>query len=315
MIAICPKCNKGREVKRRPEPGVVCRRCKNQNPPRGRTEYERVCQTCGDVKKTFSKKESKNTRCKACYLKQIASPKERICIDCGDRKEVKSLRDSEVKRCRSCNRRWLAKKNRRVKPEHLLIRHLYFCVDCADIAVKASRIRRVRCSKCAKKQPKKQPAQAYFDMETMTMIAPTRYFRICPYCPEEEASKQVQQASLAGIRPCAKHKYIGREEELAKREAKRIASLKKTVKARPKRPTINRKRTHSPEAIAREREKNKLHREAVKKEAKLITQTKTEEEMLAEFLAKHEPSVKFEDEAPMEHLTPRMNLSSSSVLD
>jgi len=280
----------------------------------------RVCTVCGDKKEVSSKNEEKGKLCKSCYSKTIGGY-ERKCVDCGDIKVVDNLRDSFSKRCKLCSAREVAKNRRGTKSKVPKIIYWYFCGNCSSVKTKRAKTGSILCNVCSHKQPrrKNRPHNPYFDMKEMKMIAPMRYFKICPHCPEDSNTVQVKQASQGGIRPCNKHKYVGKEKLLKEKEKKRLVSHAKTMAKRepkvkkPKARKLKRTKEVSAQAIAKARQLNKEHREELEfKKANPIPQKLSNKDMMAKFLEENKPSVVANDNEPMPHIWVGQGLGSSS---
>jgi len=109
-----------------------------------------------------------------------------------------------------------------------------------------------------------------------------RYFAYCEICEEY---REVQSKRVSGNVRCVKHRVLDHKSITEKRL--------KTLKLNSKENNPKKKSRHiSKEAIEKARELNRKHREAVKESKPvLVTRTKTEEELIAEFLAKNKVTV------------------------
>ena len=149
------------------------------------------------------------------------------------------------------------------------------------------------------------------------MIVPMKLYRICPHCPEDNNAIQVKQVSHSGIRPCNKHKYVGKEDELKAKEAKRKATFKKTMDAKKKvsRPTKKKPRQVSKEAISKAKEENRKHRADVESRKKIkVVQQLSDEDLISKFLSTNEPSVVIDDNEVMPHVICGIGLGSSTAM-
>lgn len=243
------------------------------------------CKGCGKDK-TFSEKPRKRnykSLCRECSGKKRTKEKVkfvRTCEGCGDVKEFDRVHDRKI--CSKCS----GKKNiadvvkgRQYKGK---TSYTYFCMSCPSVRVLKAKRKTSYCSVCVRKytKSKSKPDYIYFDMETMTMKIPkpkVRLFRICPICPESNNTKQVQNLGQAGIKPCPKHSI--KEPRTHKKNIIVKAGYNKHLKAKDKQV--------SEQAIERERIKNREHREKVEKAAKVVVKPKSEEEMMAEYMATH----------------------------
>ncbi len=287
MTVTCTHCNVQREVTKEPRhKDNRCRRCASKEQVQiYQLAKFRICEVCGDKKKVKSDNEAKGKICKSCRTKQSSGFK-RICVDCGDTKEVDNERDSRAERCKPCSAKHVAKGRIGTVSKVPKKVYWYFCGSCNMVQVKRTKQGGRFCITCNRKQPRRKNRlpEIYFDMETMKMKIPMRHVRICPHCPSDNNTKVVQVARLAGIKPCAKHKYVDNPEALALKEAKRQATRKAN---KPKHKKIYKKseKKVSKHAIEKQIELNRQHKEKVKEVPKKIRQTKTDDEMMAEFLA------------------------------
>jgi len=123
----------------------------------------------------------------------------RVCCECGDTKEV-SYKPKEDTKCRACAS---IGNTAPTKPKHLLIRHTYTCPDCGETRSMKAKCKSPVCGACNHKRIGKANKG-----KTRNNI---RYYRICPYCPEEVNTIQVASAINGGVKPCIAHKFEGRE--------------------------------------------------------------------------------------------------------
>jgi len=215
----------------------------------------------------------------------------RIC-SCGDEKWIKWIAEPGAK-CLKCSSRELAYKMgvNNVKEESEKVTYKRVCSnpECKKVDYLSSNPAKYRktllCGECSlnvrgksnKGKSKKKK------VEPVKMIkVPVRHFRVCPECEPEVACIEVSSAKNAGMKYCVKHKKqpSGKDRKQSKPYVKKIPSKTKEV---------------SDAAIERVRKINKEHREAVKnhvvRKPKLITQTKTDDQMMKEFLSKNKPTV------------------------
>ncbi len=305
MIVVCKGCNTPREVTKQPvNPNCTCRRCSSlgQTFHKWATPKFRVCERCGNSKKVDTDREVKGKLCRTCYDAEHCDYK-RTCVDCGDVKVVGNARDAEAIRCKTCSAKEVARKRIGTVSKVPKIRYWYFCATCDNIREKTTKEGGAFCGTCNRKQPrKKNRLPIYFDMEKMVTVK-LRHIRICPHCPEDDNTKEVQTAKLAGIKCCRKHAYVDNPEALAEKELKRQATRKanahKHKKVYVKKP---KKKELSKEAIETIKERNREHKASEEeRESKVVVQKRTDEDMMAEFLAKNKPSVEIKDE-PMPHI-------------
>ncbi len=237
---------------------------------------------------------------------------ERVCA-CGDVKWV-NYKPKDGTLCYTCSGREqavnMAGKN--VKKEEDKIRYYYFCPTCPTINLNVDKRRTNWCGKCSRLYAKKPKDKRYFDMETMKMKIPMRYFRICPHCPEDDNTKQVPREILGGIKPCVKHKYVDNPEALKAKEEKRVATRKANSDAGKHKKVYKKTRAKiqkkvSNLAIQKQIELNREHRERVDENELIPEQKMTDKEMMDKFLKKNKPSVVIDD-TPMKHCVPSGNL-------
>jgi hypothetical protein len=253
-------------------------------------EYSCPCPQCGEPKvyKIPIRNRNLTTLCRKCAganrrtSNGYRTKYTRECCVCGDIAEVTYI-PKEYAKCPKCaNKDAISKMIETKKLNHKYVRYWYFCRYCSS--VRASEVKRKTslCSDCNRRlgSRKKITYDIEWDYETM------RYYRICRIC---EDVKQVNQASLGGIKTCNKCKHLGYD--MKEKENKRLASLKDTVSKRPPKKKQS-KVQMSKKEIERLREINRKHREAVAKQEKLdVARSKSEEDMIAEYLAKNKPKV------------------------
>jgi len=238
----------------------------------------------------------------------------RTCIDCGDTKEFTSKRSADSIRCKVCSAKHLAHDRRGVPHSAPKVSYWYFCSQCDKIQHKRTKQGGSHCQDCNRRRNRTTPS-IYFDLKEMKMKVPMKYYRLCEWCPTDNNLLEVKQASQAGIRPCRSHKYEGQAEKkreiyrksLATRKANNSypSSYSKPTRAKAK------PRQVSKEAIAKEVKLNREHK-AKTKVVKLITQTKTDEDMLAEFLANNKPSVVADNSEAIPHYWSGIGLGTTS---
>ncbi len=303
MKVVCGICHRTREVTKEPRhPDNRCRSCSSKEQVQ---VYQlakfRVCRVCGDKKRVKTDKEASGTICRDC-LNKDKNGFQRVCIDCGDSKYVDNERDSKALRCKVCSAKEVARKRIGTISKVPKKVYWYFCANCPKVQVKRTKQGGTYCQECNRKQPRKKNRLpiTYFDLDKMEIIAPMRHIRICPHCPSDNNTKTVQVARLAGIRPCLKHAYIDNPEALAEKEAKRKATRKEnrangkhkssyTVKAR--RVVKAKDKKVSKEAIEKQIQINREHRDAVAVKESIPKPKLTEEQMMAKFMLKSKVTV------------------------
>ena len=274
MTTICERCDEPREVTR----------------IRKETKY---CQTC----RMAIRREALNvagweSRPTAVNGRKMHEYK-RVC-SCGDEKWVKYIPEPGAQ-CMKCSSSKLgyAMSQNNIKEESEKVRYKRVCSnpECRKVDYITANPEKYRktslCGKCSssargklnKGGSKKKDKKV---IKVKKIKVPIRHFRVCPDCEPEVACVEVSSVARSGIRYCIKHKKqpSGKDRKQSKPYVKKIPSKTKEV---------------SEAAIERVRKINKEHREAVSnhiiKKPKLITQTKTDDEMMAEFLKTNQPTV------------------------
>ncbi len=228
---------------------ALCTDCRNLKAAKGKTMHERLCPECGNSK-MFPRKIKPNE----------------LCQKCSGKARGKKLVGARYK-------------------NHQYIRYWKFCPTCPVVKTIKVKPKTPWCGDCSRKHAKTLKSPCYYNLKDMKM----EYFRICPHCPIESNSLKVGQASHGGIKPCRIHKWVGKEDKKSAMVAKQVAARQKTTDARPpkhkKKPKVYIKDLSS-SSIKKAQEINREHKAAQAK-VKLITQTKTHEEMMAEYLSTH----------------------------
>jgi len=218
----------------------------------------------------------------------------RVC-SCGDEKWVKYIPEPGA-RCRKCSSAELGYKmsqnNRKSEDEKIKYKRVCLNPKCRRVDYLTANPENYRktslcgfCSSSARgKANKGGSKKKQKDKEMKKIKKPkARHFRVCPDCEPESACVEVSSAARAGVKYCRKHKRqpSGRDRKSSKPYVKKIPSKTKEI---------------SEDAINRVRDINREHRKAVENHAtrgkpKLITQTKTDAEMMAEFLVNNKPTI------------------------
>jgi len=201
----------------------------------------------------------------------------RVCTMCGDSKQVASLGDQSVKLCFDCYN-----KNRPKKETFPIVS---VCIDCG-VERKTRTSKATRCVSCAaKNRIKRIPMPKHIPKKKEK----TMFVRTCPECEPEAAEQYVKRKKDSGVKPCRLH-------HIPKRKI----------------PKPSKKKEISELAIAKAREVNKVHREA-QVTKKTIPVGSSNEDMIAKFLKKQQPSVLIINE-PMPHILPSSGLCASSKI-
>jgi Zn finger protein HypA/HybF involved in hydrogenase expression len=205
----------------------------------------------------------------------------RVCYVCGDAKAVKH-RPKKDTMCKACalkvrdkpmtSHRWdgVAKK-----------RYYYFCPTCDNVSIAIYGGRKSHyCSTCNRRYNRVPPLQGYYDLDLgKYIITQQPYFtRVCSECGDirRVRNKQESEAKLCGA--CSRSKNG------------RVGKRKPSNKPKPKPRTTKAKSKMSPERIAAIREQNRKHREEMARlEKQPVVQTKTDEEMIEEWLKHNQP--------------------------
>jgi len=217
---------------------------------------------------------------------------------CGDVKEV-GYKPKPNTKCMSCSAKVLGKnmaKSRWAKVKERKT-YTYFCPTCPSVRILNARRTSSMCGDCSRiysKRPK--PTASHFDFKDMkmTIMKPAkRYFRLCIDCGD---CKQVATASAAKPNYCRKCSDKNKDRKAI--SAKGVATIKKATKPRKK--TVKKK--VSKEAIEKQIQLNREHREFHENEVKEIPEQSTSnEDMIARFLKKKKPSVTVDMSVPMPH--------------
>jgi len=276
MIVECPQCSTQREVTR--DRGTVCRTCAIQN-------RRDALNTRGLPHKIHTDKDGKKV---SMYL--------RVC-KCGDENWVGYI-PKENQECRKCSASKLgyAMSQNNRKPDDEKKTYEHNCTGCGKVRHLNS-------------NPDKRKTTLCIDCSrgTKKVTDKKRYFATCPDCPPETATREISQSSFSQYgsdtrcRSCAVKAKPKVYRKSAMQTVKQSRSLSKNSSV-PK------------EALAKVREINRQHREAQKGRPKLITQTKSEEDMVKEFLKKNKPSVVIDKNEPIPHFVIGGLGSGTSVL-
>jgi len=202
----------------------------------------------------------------------------RVCA-CGDIKWV-TYRPKKGTECRKCASsklgKAMAKGNRKKESEK--VRYKRICSDCGKVDILTANPENYRktslcghCSSSARgKANRKHPVKKTKPKK--------RYFAYCDVCEDTREVSQSQFSQYGFNTNCRKH---AKRKKVNKKSDMQIA---KEAGPRPK----AKSKEISQASIKRIQEINRQHKEAVsnisKKKPKLITQTKTDDEMMEEFL-------------------------------
>ena len=246
MRVECPSCHRPREVKWKPKKGTVCFECRNEksriNPIGERTKYKRVCK-CGDVA-TVGYKPKGGEMCRLCRGREQAKDM------CG--KNVKREEDKK--------------------------RYTHICAMCPSVRITVDGRKSNLCKDCSRKHARKKKPYIYFDMETMTMKVPKRYFSYCDKCDDIREVTQSQFSQYGYDTNCRKH-------------AKRTKTYKKSAMQTAKQYTSKDKKV-SKAAIEKAIQINRKHKEYHNSEANAKPkQILTNEQMMAQYLSKKKVTV------------------------
>ena len=288
MLVKCPNCPTVRELAR--DRGSLCRPCAAQkrrdelNPhdfqhrihtdPKGKTcsQYLRVCH-CGDSKWVG-------------YMPTI---------------------DTECQKCASSRLGKIMAKNN-IKPESEKVRYEHICSECDShrwLLVSPESRKTSLCGTCSTKANGK----ANKGKERKVRV-PIRRFRICMECGDTKEVKTVSQTKAKLCRKCSNLQM-----DYTARSAKSVATRAKTQQTKPKKSKTRKVyvKKVSEKTIAAEKKRNQEHKAAIqeaKKDVKIPKQKLSNEDMIAKFLEKSQPSVKL-DEGPMPYLAPITTLGAS----
>jgi hypothetical protein len=186
---------------------------------------------------------------------------------------VTTYKPKEDTPCKKCNDKQLGKKMSEGNRKETHISYTYFCPTCPSIRTSRSRKKTPYCADCsriesAKKRIGKERRRPItnFTRKVEVIIPKPRYFRICPDCHEDNNTIRVASALNAGIKPCRIHKKVPTGDDRRKKQV-------------------------SQDAIDKVRALNKAHAEAVKHKEVIVKQTKTDDEMMTEFLENNKVTI------------------------
>lgn len=184
--------------------------------------------------------------------------------------------------CVSCRARLVAVNMHKAntKKETDKVKYWYFCPSCPSIRALGAKRKTPYCGDCNRVITGKKNKK---EVEVVKKIKPPRvkHLRICPHCPEDNNTKQVNCNAKAGIRPCTKHRYA--DTKKAEPKPKKSYYVKKPKKDK----TLK----VSQEAIDRARRINEEHRLSLASEPKqvVIHSLKSDLELIEEWLKKNKP--------------------------
>ncbi len=194
-------------------------------------KYSCPCPLCGEPKFFTEPIRARNRKAKCVTCRSKYGNRDscklflRTCATCG--KGSATQREKLAANCINCSRKEMGGilvKFRTLESYGGATSYTYFCPTCPSIRKLKARRKSPYCNDCSRSHCKhaKTADKIYFDFKEMKMKKiKTRYFRICPHCPEDNNTKEVQRAALGGIKCCMKHKYVDNPEAFAAKEAKR----------------------------------------------------------------------------------------------
>ena len=184
---------------------------------------------------------------------------------------VTTYKPKEDTPCKKCSTKQLGKKMSEGNRKETHVSYIYFCPTCPSIRTFGSRRKTPYCADCSRiESAKKRRRPATKFIRKVEVRTPSRTFvRICPECEEGNNTIYVASALNAGIKPCRIHKKVQTGDDRKKVTSYSVKRRKKQV---------------SQDAIDKARELNKSHAEAVKNKEVIVKQTKTDDEMMIEFL-------------------------------
>ncbi len=164
--------------------------------------------------------------------------------------------------------------------------HFRVCEGCEE-TIRTTKKSNRPCTKCRNNESSVNPrAKGYVKTN------PKRYTRTCIDCEDVQTGRKVKPAEPQLCADCSRIR-VGKANKKTD-EVKKIVVVKpKTVKPKAAKKIVKNKSV-SKEAIAQEVKRNRLYKEAVKdyKENKMeVIQTKSDKDMITEFLTKSKPSV------------------------
>ena len=191
---------------------------------------------------------------------------------------VTTYKPKEDTLCKKCSDKKLAKKMSEGNRKETHKSYTYFCPTCPSIKTSRSRKKTPYCADCSRiesAKKRKRPV-ANFIRKVEVRTPKPRYFRICPDCHEDNNTVRVASALNSGIKPCRIHKKVPTGDD-----RKKVTSY-----------SVNRRKKQVPQyAIDKARALNKAHAEAVKNKKVIVKQTKTDDEMMTEFLENNKVTI------------------------
>ena len=210
---------------------------------------------------------------------------QRICPNCGDKAMV-GYKPKPDTLCKTCNRKELASVMHIAKHKnHVPVRYTYFCPTCPKVHIGPAKHKTAYCQKCSRAYVHRirESIPCYFDFGTMKIIGKgvqfLRYFRVCVHCEPNEQAKEVKSKSQAGFRPCNKHKHIGKPPR--KPRCKSVYKPRKKKAKEPSKDSIDRYKAKQQEYVEQQEELEA-------KKVVIPKQKISDEDMMAQFLAKNE---------------------------
>ena len=244
-----------------------------------------ICPLC-EKSRTVKWKPKKGVVCKDCRnSKKRINPLgertkyQRVC-ECGDVAYV-GYKPKGTEMCRSCRGKEQAINmcGKNVKKPEDRIRYTHICMMCPSVRVTLDKRKSNLCIDCSRKHSRKKKPKIYFDFKDMKIKATKRYFVFvkngkdtnhCDVCDTTREVSQSQFSQYGFHTNCRKH---------AKRKKKNTKSTKQA------------KKEVSKEAIEKQREINKKHREEVQNVSKIAKSKLTDEQMMSKFMKKNSVTV------------------------
>ena len=216
----------------------------------------------------------------------------RTCVQCGATKQVK-YKPKGTETCNVCNMGKINRTNHKERrwKDHKEVRYIYFCPLCSSIRILKAKRKSPYCRECSKTVAKSVEERGYFNMETMKFEKPKiRYFRCCKICGDVREVKTFQSAQKQYCKKCK----ITKNNHLARTKPHKKKSVSKAE-------------------IERQIELNRKHKESLK-EKKAVIQTRSEEDMINEWLKKNQPSVVADDTEPMPYHSQKSGFCSTDSI-
>ena len=241
-----------------------------------------ICPSCHETREV-KWKPKKGTVCLSCRKKsrQINPVGERtkytrIC-KCGDVATV-GYKPKGTEMCRQCRGKIQAKDmcGKNVKREEDKKRYTHICAMCPSVRVTVDKRKSNLCLDCSRKHARRKKPYIHFDFKEMKIKTPKRYFSYCTGCDAIREVSQSQFSQYGYNTNCRKHQKRTTYKKSINQVVKQSKSKDKKV---------------SKEAIEKQIQINREHKEAQKTRESIPVAKLSEDEMTAIWLSKHSVTV------------------------